>query len=448
MKRQVTLLLLLFLICFPSLALADDWPITSPFGWREHPIFGTTRFHDGVDFGLDEGVAVPAAHDGTITLSQGFGSGNMVIIDHGDGTSTEYLHLSGFAVKGGEKVAKGQTIGYVGSTGWSTGPHLHLSYYVGDVPNDPVPYLQSQGWAISNIPDPSAVATGPLDDLLEFEGYGEMPWDLVSFYEFGKTLEDTIKTYADASKTAFTGLHEEAVYLIWILAVIDLAWFGISNVLKQSAGSFNDFIIRILRYGFVLFLINNWPEIVDDVIGSIFSAGATEFFGGNGVVADNFSKPGDVLSKGVKLIEPAFAYIGKTPFTVNIIGILFCEVIACLILLMFILIGLWLVMLHIEFYVIAAVAVLSLPFTLVSGLFSGAKSFPGGVFGSLIASAIKIFAASIVITIVINYLSPMQPIQYEHTTYLKMLVSCFLFFFLVKRIPSTVANFLNGRINF
>ncbi|MBP2665434.1 MAG: hypothetical protein H6Q76_414 [Firmicutes bacterium] len=436
------------LLLMPSVAFAEEWPVTSPFGWRMHPILGIERFHDGVDFGLEEGVAVPAAAAGTVLTSYGVGSGHKVEIDHGDGTSTEYLHLSGFAVKDGDRVSKGQTIGYVGSTGWSTGPHLHLSYYVNDVAENPIPYLQAQGWAISNIPDPSRVAEASPFDVIGFNDGGEKPWDFSSFYEFAECMQEIITLFAEGSKTAMAALQTEAVNLLWLLAVIDLAWFAGSKVLSSEVIGLNEFVVRILKYGFVLYLINNWPNIVNEVIGSIFSTGATEFFGGATTAADNFSRPGDVVQKGVHLIEPAFVYISKANFLVDMLGITLCTILALAIMGVFTLIGIWLVMYHLEFYITAVVAVISLPFSLVGGLFASVKNFPSGVIGSLIGSAIKILIASIVITIVIQYLSAQKPVVYEFIAYIKILVSSLLFLILVKRIPSNVARMLQGRIDF
>lgn len=102
-------------------------PITSPFGWRTHPIFGTQKFHSGIDIASDYGVPVAAADEGVV-ISSGWlgGYGYAVIIDHGSGTSTLYAHNSELHVRVGDAVYKGQTIALIGSTGYSTGPHCHF----------------------------------------------------------------------------------------------------------------------------------------------------------------------------------------------------------------------------------------------------------------------------------------------------------------------------------
>ena len=122
------------------------WPtsgsIVSGFGWRTHPIFGTRRFHAGVDIGGACGQPIWAADDGRV-LSAGSsgGYGNFTVIDHGNGLATAYAHQSSFAVSSGAHVRRGQTIGYVGTTGYSTGCHLHFEVRVNGNPVDPVPYL-------------------------------------------------------------------------------------------------------------------------------------------------------------------------------------------------------------------------------------------------------------------------------------------------------------------
>jgi murein DD-endopeptidase MepM/ murein hydrolase activator NlpD len=122
------------------------WPtsgsIVSGFGWRTHPIFGTRRFHAGVDIDGACGQPIWAADDGRV-ISAGYngGYGNATVIDHGGGLATLYAHQSSIAVSSGAHVNRGQTIGYVGTTGYSTGCHLHFEVRINGTPVDPVPYL-------------------------------------------------------------------------------------------------------------------------------------------------------------------------------------------------------------------------------------------------------------------------------------------------------------------
>ncbi len=124
------------------LARPVDAPITSTFGPRLHPILGTVRMHTGVDFGAAAGTPIHAASPGTVIWAGARGGyGNTVIIDHGGTLATLYAHQSRVAVKEGQAVERGQTVGYVGSTGLSTGPHLHFEVRVNGNPVDPLRYL-------------------------------------------------------------------------------------------------------------------------------------------------------------------------------------------------------------------------------------------------------------------------------------------------------------------
>jgi len=124
------------------------WPapgytkITSPYGYRVHPILKTKRMHTGVDIGVPSGSNVVAVADGKVILAEYYGGyGNTVIIDHGGKISTLYAHNSKLLVKEGDKVTRGQVIAKSGSTGLSTGPHLHFEVRVNGNHTDPMPYI-------------------------------------------------------------------------------------------------------------------------------------------------------------------------------------------------------------------------------------------------------------------------------------------------------------------
>lgn len=117
-------------------------PITSPFGYRIHPIYGTSRLHTGIDYGADEGTPIRAAADGVVVSAGWYGGyGNATIIDHGGGIATLYGHQSAMSVSAGQKVTQGQTIGRVGCTGDCTGPHVHFEVRVNGDPVNPANYL-------------------------------------------------------------------------------------------------------------------------------------------------------------------------------------------------------------------------------------------------------------------------------------------------------------------
>jgi len=123
------------------------WPVegqvTGSFGERIDPFNGEGAFHSGVDIGSSYGHPIVAPADGVVTFTDTMGGyGKTIMIDHGNGISTRYGHLSGFAVTSGQKVQRGDVIGYVGESGRSTGPHLHYEVRINDTPVNPYKYLR------------------------------------------------------------------------------------------------------------------------------------------------------------------------------------------------------------------------------------------------------------------------------------------------------------------
>ncbi|NJO72942.1 MAG: peptidoglycan DD-metalloendopeptidase family protein [Leptolyngbyaceae cyanobacterium RM1_406_9] len=116
--------------------------VTSNFGWRIHPILGYRRFHAGVDFGASHGSTIQAADAGVVIFSGWYGGyGNAVVISHGGSLTTLYAHASELYVSQGQTVQQGQAIAAVGSTGFSTGPHLHFEVRQNGEPVNPLEFL-------------------------------------------------------------------------------------------------------------------------------------------------------------------------------------------------------------------------------------------------------------------------------------------------------------------
>jgi len=116
--------------------------ISSPYGYRRHPIYKVRKLHTGIDIAAPSGTPMRCAGDGTVVHSARWGGyGNCIIVDHGGGLATLYGHCSRLAVTKGQSVTQGQVIGYVGSTGLSTGPHVHFEVRKDGRPVNPEPYL-------------------------------------------------------------------------------------------------------------------------------------------------------------------------------------------------------------------------------------------------------------------------------------------------------------------
>ena len=132
-----------------TVPMGEPYRLRDPFGMRFHPIYHEWRMHEGQDIvsKISNSSPILAAHDGVVTWAN-YGTtdaGNNVNIDHGGGVVTRYLHLKTISVTVGQEVTAGQEIGIEGTTGASTGEHLHFEYRVNDTPIDPVAALESKG---------------------------------------------------------------------------------------------------------------------------------------------------------------------------------------------------------------------------------------------------------------------------------------------------------------
>ena len=165
--------LALFLLCGlapgagPVPAAAARWRMSSPFGLRRDPLGGGLRMHDGIDLPVPMGAPIRAAAAGRVRYAGPRGGyGGFIELGHADGARTRYGHLSRILVTAGQVVAQGEVIGAAGSTGHSTGPHLHFEYWTRQGPVDPLPYFgisaprPGRAWhmAPATPPPPSPVA--------------------------------------------------------------------------------------------------------------------------------------------------------------------------------------------------------------------------------------------------------------------------------------------------
>lgn len=129
-------------VSIPSRMPVEGVTLTSDYGMRTHPVIGGRRAHKGVDLAGPVGTPVYATADGVVSMAQWFSSyGKYVQIEHGAELQTRYAHLSSYVVAPGASVTKGQLIGYIGTTGRSTGPHLHYEVRVAGNAVNPMPYM-------------------------------------------------------------------------------------------------------------------------------------------------------------------------------------------------------------------------------------------------------------------------------------------------------------------
>lgn len=132
-------------VSIPSIMPVATTRMSSGFGMRVHPVLGGRRSHKGIDIPAATGTPIRATADGTVGMADWFGGyGLYVQLEHGGNLETRYGHMSRLAVASGQSVRKGDVIGYVGSTGRSTGPHLHYEVRVNGAAVNPAPYMQGE----------------------------------------------------------------------------------------------------------------------------------------------------------------------------------------------------------------------------------------------------------------------------------------------------------------
>lgn len=184
----------------PPVILGRDIWVTSPFGMRFHPIWKENRLHKGVDVRGPIGTPIYAVAEGTIEVAKFVGGyGNYIKLNHGDGTHSRYAHLNGFAVSEGAQVVKGQLIGYMGSTGDSTGSHLHFEFHVNGAPIDPISLIEKNiseaalDKALTKIGSPYVWgATGP--NAFDCSGLIKWAYGQVGYSQMKRTTRDQVKT--------------------------------------------------------------------------------------------------------------------------------------------------------------------------------------------------------------------------------------------------------------
>ena len=131
-------------VSIPSRAPLGNMQLTSGYGMRVHPVLGQRRGHKGIDLGAPTGTPIHATADGIVSRADNFGSyGLYVALEHGGEIQTRYAHMSRLNVAEGQRVKKGEVIGFVGSTGRSTGPHLHYEVRVRGEAVNPIPYMSA-----------------------------------------------------------------------------------------------------------------------------------------------------------------------------------------------------------------------------------------------------------------------------------------------------------------
>lgn len=149
-------------VAIPSRRPIDAMKLSSAYGMRVHPVTGRLARHNGIDIPAPHGTPIYATADGIVGRAQRLGGyGLYVEVEHGNGIQTRFGHMSSYVVSSGQRVRKGDILGYVGSTGRSTGNHLHYEVRIAGTPVNPLPFVESGELALAALADADVARGGP-----------------------------------------------------------------------------------------------------------------------------------------------------------------------------------------------------------------------------------------------------------------------------------------------
>ena len=283
-----------------NLEISSDFSLVG----RVHPVFGSVRPHKGTDIAAAEGANIYATHEGVVSYAGwAEGYGNVVYLNtmiNGTNFETRYAHCSALLVSEGQKITAGTIIARVGSTGWSTGPHLHFEIRINGEPINPRRYLK-------DLPPSSGT------------GYGTLPESLQSsfdaMYDFGKPLREVIENFGSVCQEAIAKILEIIRWLLMVLITIDLA-IGASlfavNPKNDSKNVFKYITLKLLLYVFLIYFLVNWSTVVANFAKELFTGFGGMMMGASAEEAMKaISNPMDIVSKGANIVAPIFNELFK-----------------------------------------------------------------------------------------------------------------------------------------
>lgn len=385
------------LLLLPSVAAAmPPFPggeVTSGFGPRDAG-GGASSNHLGVDIGTVSGTPIHAPFNGHVEHGAGDGYIYWVEIRTPEGGSLLFgdcaeatLHCPAGYVTEGTVIGYTGGDAYDGPLGYSTGPHSHVEHRMYGTHGsqvDPVPYLLSLGVDLSG----NVVGTGGA--AMDNAG---IPWGVASMQKLGASINGTMEYLVEMISKSYALLQSAGLALLFALCVIDLALpvltAGLTFSLPQLVGKF-------VKYGFLYVLLLHWQRIVNDFFLGFVSGISGTFIGDPSVIEQNISQPQLLLQKAVALMNPALnkiASFGTFEFTFNLSNILVLWISSYLVIGIFFVLACYVMLVYVEFYLAALIAVFTVPFT----AFGFTKFIAEGALGSVVSNTIKLALVSIMV---------------------------------------------------
>ena len=330
--------------------------VTSPQGWRIHPITGQRSYHAGVDLAAAYGAPIYAAAAGTVSYAgwmQGYGY--TVMIHHGGTLYTLYGHNQELLVGVGQTVPQGMVIARAGSSGNSTGPHCHFEVLPNGVYGAPV----DPGLYISGLLALEQAQGGALGIGMDFHGHTK-DWEVTN--DFAKPISDLVNKIVEVMTGALEVLQNYAAKIFFVLVAIDLALGAMGKAMtpthEDREGLFKWLVRRGFFYGFCLAVLYHWGDFIGNLSLHGFPALGALAGGSPEAAEAAVSDPTKIVQKGMSIIAPVFNgmlhSMGISDALSLVLGgggqVLLMLVFALILFLLFCLIGYYIAVAYVEFY--------------------------------------------------------------------------------------------------
>ena len=410
-KKVLLLCLFSMILTLPLVAFAmppmSGGEVTSPYGPRDAG-GRASSFHKGVDVYVPSGTAIVAPVNGTV--GHGAGGGYIYWCDIEGDDGNYYL----FGDCGGDTlicstgyVNAGTVIGYTGGDsydgplGYSSGEHVHIEVHPGGEgcdAVDPVPYLEALGMDLSGNTMPSGGGSlGGSDNI-------NLPWGIESMYQLGDSVNQFMKTIVDATGKGYILLQASAMALLTTLCIIDVT---LPLLISQTI-SLSFIITKVMKYGFLFFVLTNWSKIINDFFLSMVTSVSGTFIGDSSIIANNVSQPQLLMQKCVFMVSPALnkiASYGSIDFLQNFGTIIPIYFMTFLTLGVFFYLVCYIMLVYVEFYVSAALCVCTFPFSAL-----GFTKFIGeGSIGQVVTCTLKLMILSIMVALCVFCIKDASP---------------------------------------
>lgn len=394
----------LFILCLFSTYTVNAFGglITSPFGYRTHPIFGTVIYHSGIDIGVDYGTAVPAVDSGTVTYSGwAKGYGYFVMIDHGDGIVSCYGHNQDLLVQEGDKVSKGDVISLSGSTGYSTGPHLHFEVRQDGEPIDPTSFAKRAGWDLTG--DTSTNIIIEIGKHIKGAITPNIDVDFTNYFVPSETIAETTKHLITLISKCFDFAEKNLLGLLTALAIIDFSWFMIPAILGiTELNNLSGVIIRFIRYGFFFALFRSWHTLVATFFIPM-AENISSTYSGHELTQSSFIKFDDLFISVSHVLAPFLHVDERFPLVVGCIVGFFVFLCLCFTILSTIFLAEKLI----SFYIMLVFGVLGIPLMFIPRMGQYGKNMISSILSCIFDLIVTMFA----FTFISDHLADMTPLD-------------------------------------